>query len=92
MSVSDNERKRPFVCSQSLQNLKTIVIENVTSNNSFEKFSCDHSDEIIKKKRKESSLFTNRNVLIEHLTKPDWKNVSSQRIVTLKLAALIFFN
>jgi hypothetical protein len=89
--LSNKERKRPFVCSTGLEKLKSIITENVTLNNSFEK-SNDDSDEIETKKRKEPPLFSNRNVLIEYLTKPDLKKSSPRRIVTLKLAVLVFLN
>ncbi|CAF1073381.1 unnamed protein product [Adineta steineri] len=78
ISLLDKERKRPLVCSDSLKNLKTTIIENITSNEC--KFLNDYSDEIEKKKRKELQITPNRNVFIEH----DSKTFSSQRIVTLK--------
>jgi len=97
--LSNTERKRPNVSSKSLLNLKSIITQNVTSNNNIEKLNeykvsspqpNDDFDEIENKKRKKSQTYPNRNVLIEYLTKPDLKKSSTQRIITSKLAILVF--
>jgi hypothetical protein len=96
--LSDAERKRPNVSSKSLLNLKSIITQNVTLNNTIEKSteykfsSCqqnDDFDEIENKKRKKSQTFPNQNLLINYLTKPNLKQLSTRRII--KLAILGFF-
>ena len=71
-----NDRKRPFVSSDALKNLKSLINETLTLN--------DQSDEIEKKKRKELEIFTNRSVLIESLIKSDVTDKAPRRIITLK--------
>jgi hypothetical protein len=96
---SDTERKRSNVSSKSLLNLKTIITQNVTSNNNIEKSNeykllsfqqNDDFDEIEKKKRKKTQEFPNQNALIEYLTEPNLKKLSIQRIITSKLANLCY--
>jgi hypothetical protein len=91
---SDAERKRPNVSSKGLFNLKTVVTQNVVSNNEYQFSSSppnDDIDEIENKKRKKSPTFPNQNALIEYLTKPDFKQLSIGKIIPSKLASLLFF-
>jgi hypothetical protein len=90
--LSNKERKRPNVSSKSLLNLKSIITQNVTLNeNKCSSFQPnDDFDEIKNKKRKKSQTYPNSNVLIEYLTKPDLKQLSTRRIITSKLVILVF--
>jgi hypothetical protein len=84
--LSNKERKRPNVSSKSLLNLKSIITQNITLNenkcSSFQPNDDDDFDEIKNKKRKKSQTYPNPNVLIEYLTKPDLKQLSTRRIIT----------
>ncbi|UJR22372.1 hypothetical protein I4U23_025434 [Adineta vaga] len=79
-SSLDNDRKRPYVSSDTLESLKSLINENLALNNSLN----DQSDEIESKKRKESQIFANRNVFIECLTKSDVIKTTPRRVITLK--------
>ncbi|CAF1183641.1 unnamed protein product [Rotaria sordida] len=91
--LSEKSKKCPVICSKSVLNLKSMINQNVTSNNYFEKpKKCKYSllqqknyvNGIEKKKRKNLQSYSNRNVLIEYLRKPDMKKISYQRTVISK--------
>jgi hypothetical protein len=87
MSMLDKNRKRPFVCSKSLLDLKSMITQNVTLNNNTEKIYECEAPAIEKKKRKESKSFPNRNVRIEYSPKSSFSN---RRIITTKFAIIVF--
>ncbi|CAF4442815.1 unnamed protein product [Rotaria sp. Silwood2] len=93
MLLSNKEKKHPFICSKNVFNLKSMINQNVTSTNHFEKFKkCKYSslqqksyaDEMGKKKRKKLQSHPNRNVLIEYLTEPELKKFSYRHIFASK--------
>ncbi|CAF1231767.1 unnamed protein product [Adineta ricciae] len=79
-SSLDKDRKRPFVSSDALNSLKSLLHDNLALNESL----IDREDEIETKKRRESQLLIKQQVLIKNLTEPNVNETKPRRVITLK--------
>jgi predicted nucleic acid binding AN1-type Zn finger protein len=77
----DKGRKRPYVSSKGLLNLKSLITQNALSINKSQK---QNDDQIEEKRQKKSQVYPTQNVIREYLTKSNRNKLSNRRFITTK--------